>query len=209
MADAEDEEAPYVRLRVSPEQKRRWREYAEEHHYGTISGLIREAVENTIDDEWILQSDSSVSVDQGDLGIDEIKDNMETLNAKIDNLITHGMGTEDDKLSHDDLVELSTKCEEQLPVVRDEEHLRAILEFKSDYPRLTDREKYGTVDGIASYFDKDKTEVWQALQYLENVGSARVRSVVHMSARHWYIKDPDAEMRSDIEDYMQSDEFHA
>lgn len=54
------------------------------HHYGIISGLVREAVENTIDDEWVLQSDSSVSVDHGELGIAEI----ETLNVKIGNLIT-------------------------------------------------------------------------------------------------------------------------
>jgi hypothetical protein len=70
-----------------PQQKRWWK-YAGEHHYGTISGLVREAVENTVDDEWILQSDSSVSVEQGDLGIDEIKDEMETLNVKSDDLTT-------------------------------------------------------------------------------------------------------------------------
>jgi hypothetical protein len=208
MADTEEEEAPYVRIRVSPEQKRRWREFAEEHHYGTISGLVPEVVESAIDDEWVLQSDSSVSVEQADLGIGEIKEETETLKPKIDDLITHGMGTEDDQLSHNELVELSTKCEDRLPAVRDEEHRKTILYLMKYHHDPMDVEKYETVGTIADYFGKDKHEVWQALEYLESVGSARVHSVVIESVRHWYVKDPDAEMRSRVEDCLESEEWN-
>ncbi|MFU1780564.1 hypothetical protein ACM16X_04190 [Haloarcula japonica] len=202
MADAEEEEAPYVRVRRSPEQKRRWREYAEEHHHGTISGLVREAVENTISDEWMLRSESSVSIDRDDLGIDELREEMETVNSKIDDLIVHGLGAEDDELSHDELVELSAKCEDRLPKVRDEGHLEAILELARDHRDPLDVEKYGTVGEVADYLGVDKHEAWQALEYLESVGSARVRSVVIESVRHWYIRDPDTEMREGVEAYL-------
>jgi predicted DNA-binding protein len=125
MANTEDE-APYIRVRLPPEQKQRWREYAEEHHHETISGLVRDAVENTIDDEWVLQSESSRNIDMDELGLDELKGKIETVNSKIDELIVHGLGVEDDQLSQDELVELSAKCEDRLPEVRGEEHLKGL-----------------------------------------------------------------------------------
>jgi hypothetical protein len=66
---------------------------------------------------------------------------METLNAKIDDLITHEVRTEDYELSHDELVDLSSKCEDRLPVVHDEEHLRAILDLMKDHLDPLDVEK--------------------------------------------------------------------
>lgn len=201
MADAE-EEAPYVRVRISPDQKRRWREYAEEHHHGTISGLVREAVENTISDEWVLRSETSVSVDRDDLGINELIEEMEIVNSKIDELVVHGLGAEDDELSHDELVELSAKCEDALPKARGEEHFEAVLELARDYPNLIDVKTYGTVEEVSDYMRLDKHEAWQALEYLESVGSARVQSVVIDSVRHWYIRDPNVEMDEEVETYL-------
>jgi predicted DNA-binding protein len=201
MANTEGE-APYIRVRLPPEQKQRWREYAEEHHHGTISGLVREAVENTIDDEWVLQSESSRDIDLDELGLDELKGEIETVNSKIDELIVHGLGVEDDQLSQDELVELSAKCEDRLPEVRGEEHLRTILELVRDHQIPIDMDKYGTVDEISNYFKRDQHEVWQALEYLESVGSARVQSVVIESIRHWYIQNPDVEMREEVEEYL-------
>jgi predicted transcriptional regulator len=105
------------------------------------------------------------------------------------------MWTEEDELSHDELVELSAKCEDQLPVVHDEEHLRAIWDLMMDHRDPLDVEKDRTVGTISDYFGRDKHEVWQALEYLESVGSTRVRSVVIESLRHWHRKDPDVEIR--------------
>jgi hypothetical protein len=49
-------------------------------------------------------------------------------------------------------VELSTNCEDRLPVVRDEGHLRAILDLMMDHRNPLDVEKDGTVGTIADYF---------------------------------------------------------
>lgn len=84
----------------------------------------------------------------------------------------------------DELVELSTKFEDRLPVVCDEEHLRATRDLMMDHHNPLDVEGNNTVGTIADSFGRDKHEVWQALGYLELVGFARVRPVVIKNVRH-------------------------
>lgn len=193
--EAEDV-SPHVRIRVHPEQKREWLEYADNNNL-SLTDLIKDSVENTISDEWVLASEAEADldlseIDFGDLeeDMEEVKSTLEAFKEHLDTLTVDGRDSEE-FLNRGELLSLAERVQTNLPVVNDGDMLiemcENVLHVQEDQvPWFTGR----AID-IARTIGEPEGHVRQTLIWLESDQQvSNVSSIIHEGERRWYEVDP-------------------
>lgn len=209
-----DDVSPHVRIRINPAKKQRWLEYADEHDL-SLTDLIKDAVDNTISDTWVLANEtnsespdlSNLDLDLGELDEDvqEVLSRLDSLQTQLDDITLAETGaTNAEPLPRQQLLVLANQCHDKLPQVTDGEHLIEISSMisgieNSEVPMLT-----GTAYDIAEAIDESEHHVRQALMFLENEQNANVTSIIHEGVRRWYEVDARADT-GDILDEIQTE----
>jgi hypothetical protein len=223
--------SPHIRIRIDPRKKKEWLEYAQEHHYGNLTDLIKSAVDNTIDDKWVLeekhQSDMDIDTSGLEEGIVDINDKLSIVEQKIDDLALQSGEETHTELSRDDLIKLANRCHDLLPRLQSEVQFPSLHQsFSIDLDNLPsdiDREIQskssadsiewvrakitGRAEDIANALEESVHHVRHALIFLEQseTGSL-VESVNDEGERRWFVRDPDASTDfSFLEDEQQDD----
>lgn len=210
-SDELDDISPHVRIRIKPEKKKQWLEYAEEHHQGNLTDLIKEAVDSTIDDVWVLKGDTEPEVDidlgglDGDVG--EILQRIQAIETQLDDISlqdTGGTANEEERLNREELISLADRCHDQLPLVADGDQLIEISSMvagieQADVSRLT-----GTASDIANAIDESEHRVRQALIFLEKQQNANISSIIYDGIRRWYEVNPRIEI-DDVFNDLETD----
>ncbi|ADD03826.1 uncharacterized protein Nmag_0234 [Natrialba magadii ATCC 43099] len=188
-----DDVSPHVHVKISKEKKIEWLNYAFEHYRGNLSTLVVEAVDNTINDEWVLAGEDTgeeVNVDFSgvDDDLDEIKGQMSALAEQVDALTlaqTEPEGYEE--LDRDELLTLANRVRDVLPEVPNEWVLTHILQETVaddvDHPETS-----GSAEDIAEYLGEHRHHVHDAAVLLEQ--EPEVESVLDGSVRRWYVRNP-------------------
>jgi len=100
MAEQDGDISPHVRIRIDPERKREWLEYADENDL-SLTDLIKTAVDNTISDTWVLESEVErsdvgevdVDLDGVDDGIDEVLERLTAIESQLDRVTLQDTGS--------------------------------------------------------------------------------------------------------------------
>jgi hypothetical protein len=210
--------SPHIRIRIKPQKKKEWLEYAEEHHHGNLTDLLKDAVDNTISDNWVLEDKHSpeTEIDTSELeeGVTEINDRLSVVERKLDDLTLQSSEDSEPNLGRDDLIKLANRCHDLLPRLQSEvqfpplqqslsvqpEDLSSKFEQDIQSERKEDsihsiRAKMtGRAEDIANAFEKPTHHVRQALIFLEESETgALIESTVDEGVRRWFIRDPDAD----------------
>lgn len=216
--DEEDLEdiSPHIRIRIDPQNKKDWIEYAEEHHHGNLTDLIKHAVENTISDTWVLEDKhhSETEIDTSDLeeGMSEITGKLSVVERKLDDLSLQSGEEPESNLSRDELMKLALRCQDLLPRLQSEIQFPPIQqgfsvqlqEVPSDFLQNDQSESSeqtlariraritGRAEDLADALDKPTYQVRQALAFLEQTETGSpVESTIDDGERRWFIRDPD------------------
>lgn len=200
--------SPHVRIRIDPSKKREWLIYAAENDL-SLTDLIKDAVDNTISDTWVLagevetqETPDTVDVDTSGIedGVQEIISRLEAFETQLDG-VTLGEGGEaaTDYLNRGELLELGNRCHNQLPIVADGDQLieltsQVVMPEGSVVPNLT-----GTAHDIAVVLGENEQHVRQALIFLEREQHTNISSIVHDGIRRWYEVDPTLDLDEVIE----------
>ena len=217
--DEEDLEdiSPHIRIRIDPQKKKEWLEYAEKHHHGNLTGLIKHAVDNTIGDTWVLKDKhhSGTETDTSELeeGVTEITDRLSVVERKLDDLALHSSEESDSEFSRDELIKLANRCQDLLPRLQSEIQFPSLRQgfsvqlrevpddFLQDGPSKSSKNTLarsrakitGRAEDLADALDKPSHQVRQALAFLEQTETgAVVESTIDEGERRWFIRDPDA-----------------
>lgn len=203
-----DDISPHIRIRIDPEKKLKWLQYADENNL-SLTDLIKEAVDNTIDDEWVLESqrrsnlpDIDLELSTLDTNFDEVVSRLESIETQLDDVTLSGTGAEDatEYLERQELISHSSRCLEKLPKVPDGESLIELTSQMAGYdaeevPTLT-----GTAPDVAKALGENEIHVRQALIFLEKEQHANVSSIVHDGIRRWYEVNPQLDLDEVIEE---------
>lgn len=196
----------YIQIQISASTKEKWREYAENQHHGTLTGLIKDAVNNTISDDWVLRSEGDVEIDAESLGISDIEEKIDVINDKLDRVLISDI---DDALEEDiddqerrdveetDIIEMAAQTQDILPRCRDEDQLHRLVKASrhrdTDVRALVDNDDrwptLGSINEIANELDVSRAAAWSAVEKVEG-GSRQVRSVVIDGEQRFFIRDP-------------------
>lgn len=205
--------SPHVRIRIKPEKKQKWLQYADDQGL-SLTDLIKDAVDSTIDDEWVLASqsqDESTDVDINlgafDDNFADVLDHLESIESQLDEVALSGStGTDEaDSLDRQELISLANKCHEKLPRVPDGDALVELTSRMTGYeqeevPMLT-----GAAEDIAGAIDEPTPQVRKALIFLEQEQHANISSIIHKGIRRWYEVDPHIDLDEVIEN-VETDE---
>ena len=211
--DSEEDVSPHVRLRIEPEQKKKWLDFIEDSdNYTTLTDLIKTSVSNTIDSKWVLvdgDRDESVPNDLTD-SIDEIDSRLDVIETQLDDAVLGDADPSEQRLTEQELMDLARVCHDNLPLVQDAGHLRDLsthydIKLSSDIQAKVS----GTAQDISAHISEPVDHVRNALIYLERQETANVESVVHEGTRRWFEKDPNAdrniESRLEFEEKVSED----
>lgn len=200
--------SPHIRIRIDPARKKRWLEYAHEYDL-SLTDLIKEAVDNTISDTWVLASEGEaeeqspmVDVDTSELedGMQEILSRLNAFEIQLDDVtLSDAASQSTDYLDRSELISLANRCHNQLPKAADGDQLieltsQILLPEESEIPKLT-----GTAHDIAVVLGESEQHVRQALIFLEQEQNANISSIIHKGIRRWYEVDPNLELGDIIE----------
>ena len=103
---SEDEDfadiSPHTCIRIAPRKKKEWLEYADENHHGNLTDLIKDAVDNTIENKWVLankhQAESDIDTSELEDGVTEITDRLSVVEDKIKDLSLQSTGAAETEL---------------------------------------------------------------------------------------------------------------
>lgn len=200
--DDDPEISKHVHITVKKDTKRAWLEYAEEHYHGVLSSLVKDAVNQYIDEKWVLANEEDNTETEVDIeGVSEIKSDLTAIREQIDSL---SMNTpiEDDSLSESETITLANRVLDNLPSVPDRDsllELNAHLTVEDrEVPKVT-----GAADDLAIYLDEEEEHVRRACLYLEHNEIETVESVIDDGVRRWYQINPRVD-RWDENEYLQS-----
>lgn len=218
---SEDDElediSPHIRIRIDPRKKKEWLEYADEHHHGNLTDLIKDAVDNTIDDTWILEDkhrpDSELDTSELEGGISEVNDRLSVVEEKINDLSLQSNEDSETDFSRDELIKLANSCHDLLPRLQSEiqfpplqrslsidlddipsEYQQEVEDNNVTNPAGSIRAKMtGRPEDLSDALEEPVHHVRQALIFLEqsNTGSL-VESTIDEGERRWFVRDPDA-----------------
>lgn len=217
--DKEDVEdiSPHVRIRIDPGKKKDWMEYAEKHHHGNLTDLIKHAVDNTIDDTWVLadkhHSETEIDTSELEEGVTEITDRLSLLERKLDDLALHSSEESESEFNRDEQIKLANRCQDLLPRLQSEIQFPPLRQgfsvqlqevpddFLQDGPSKSSENTLariraritGRAEDLADALDKPSYQVRQALAFLEQTETGPpVESAIDDGERRWFIRDPDA-----------------
>ena len=182
--------------------------YADEHDL-SLTDLIKEAVDNTIDDTWVLAGEAEpdkpnrVDVDTAKLedDLDEVLSRLDAFEAQLDGVtLQKGSGDSIEYLDRSELISLANSCHDRLPKVADGDQLieltsQVLVPEEAEVPRLT-----GVAHDIAAELGKSEEHVRQALIFLEREQNANISSIIHDGVRRWYEVDPKVALSDVVED---------
>ena len=187
--DEEDVEdiSPHVRIRIDPGKKKDWMEYAEKHHHGNLTDLIKHAVDNTIDDTWVLESDqrqtTEVDLEPIQQELSELKDDVSYIQKTVEQL-ERPSGGESERLDRDETLDLATQLHDMIPdVPRDEEPP------PMDPDQLDEHERTGLPSELADELDLSGHQVRQALIELQS-SLSNIKTRQKGDKRQWYEETP-------------------
>ena len=209
--------SPHVRIRIDPEKKKNWIEYAEKHHHGNLTDLIKHAVDNTVEDTWVLadKHHPEMGIDTSELeeGVSEVTDRLSVVEQKLDDLALHSSDESESELSRDEVMKLAHRCHDLLPRLQSEIQFPSVQqgfsvqlrEVPDDFlqssqskgdgdtlARIRSRIT-GRAEDLADALDEPSYQVRQALIFLEQTETGSpVESIVNEGERRWFIRDPDA-----------------
>lgn len=209
--------SPHVRIRIDPEKKKNWVEYAEKHHHGNLTDLIKHAVDNTIEETWVLADNHhpETEIDPSELeeGVTEITDRLSVVEQKLDDLALHSSDESESELSRDEIMKLAHRCHDLLPRLQSEIQFPSLQQGFSVQLRevpedfLQDDQSNGSTntlarirakitgraEDLADALDEPSYQVRQALIFLEQTETGSlIESTIHEGERRWFIRDPDA-----------------
>ena len=217
--DEEDVEniSPHVRIRVDPQTKKEWIEYAENHHNGNLTALIKHAVNNTISDTWVLENeyrpDAEIDTSELEEGVTEITDRLSVVERKLDDLALQSGEKPESDFNRDEIIKLAHHCQDLLPRLQSEiqfpplqkgysvksgevpdDFLERIPSDGGEHTLSQIRAKItGRAEDLADALDKPPHQVRQALAFLEQTETGLlVESTVDAGERRWFVRDPDA-----------------
>ena len=174
-----------VRVPLTEDTAERWTEAAEELNRPK-TGMIREAVELYLDDEWILESEAGNDVPE------EVTERLERIETQLDNLAldTTSDGAEaPPDMSRDELIGLADTARERIPVVADAQDFAGQLSTG-----MINRPCH--VDHLADVLDADVDRVERALIYARE--HMDVDSTQIGSDRGWFRVIPDSDTSSSV-----------
>ena len=200
--------SPHVRIRIDPARKRDWLVYADEHDL-SLTDLIKEAVDNTINDTWVLAGDAepdepnTVDVDTSKLenDLDEVLSRLNAFETQLDGVtLQEGADTSTEYLDRSELIFLANRCHDQLPKAADGDQLRELssqvfIPEETEVPQLT-----GVAHDIALALEESEQHVRQALIFLEREQNANISSIIHDGVRRWYEVDPTLDIADVVDD---------
>lgn len=204
--------SPHVRIRVDPAKKKRWLEYADEHNL-SLTDLIKEGVDNTINDTWVLAGEteaeersSTVDINTSELenGMEEVLGRLDVLQDQLDDVTVEQSDASAESIPRSQVVQIASQCLDHLPKVRDGDQLLEMYEEvlvpdESELPIMT-----GLASDIANAIDERESHVRQALIFLETQQHNNVASIIHNGLRRWYEVDPTMDF-SDALENLQTD----
>jgi len=231
---SEDDElediSPHIRIRIDPRKKKEWLEYADEHHHGNLTDLIKDAVDNTIDDTWVLEEkhQASTEIDTSGLeeGISEVNDRLSVVEKQINDLSLQSNEDSEAGFSRDELVKLANNCHDLLPRLQSEIQFpplqRSLSIDLNDIPDEYEQEAKssnatsplgsirakitGRPEDLADALDEPVHHMRQALIFLEQSDTGLlVESAIDEGERRWFVRDPDASPDFDFLEEQGSD----
>lgn len=218
---SEDDElediSPHIRIRIDPRKKKEWLEYADEHHHGNLTDLIKDAVDNTIGDTWVLEEkhQANTEIDTSGLeeGISEVNDRLSVVEQKINDISLQSHEESETEFSRDEIIKLANNCHDLLPRLQSEVQFpplqRSLSIDLNDIPNEYEQEAKsnnatnplgslrakitGRPEDLADALDEPVHHVRQALIFLEQseTGSL-VESTIDEGERRWFVRDSDA-----------------
>lgn len=181
-------EKKQIHIRIDEEDKQRWETYADENddiYNGSLTTLIKRAVNHEISDTWVLETEEQSEVDfepvQDDLT--ELKEDLEYVKETLDQLerSTGGNGEEFDR---EQALDLGSQIHDMLPYVsRDEEPPPMDPEEVSEYKRA------GLPSELADELDVPEFHVRKALLELQK-GLSNIKTRQKGDTRQWYVEGP-------------------
>lgn len=197
-ADELDDISPHVRIRIDPSKKKQWLDYADEHGL-SLTDLIKEAVDNTLNDTWVLAGEAepeepaTVNVDTGKIEDDlqEVLSRLDAFETQLDGVTLQESGDHTTEyLDRSDLISLANRCHDHLPKAADGDQLieltsQVLVPEETEIPKLT-----GLAHDIAVVLEESEQHVRQALIFLEREQNANISSIIHDGVRRWYEVDP-------------------
>lgn len=213
-----DDVSPHVHVKIDAEKKIRWLQYAEENYHGNLSTLVVEAVDNTISDNWVLESEAESEIDAASIDVDlsgvdgdldDIKSQLTALSEQMDNLTLSGSAPDDDELDERDLMRLANRVRDMLPEAPNEWTLLNVFDAHSTVEESERVRLTGTVSDLADYLEEPRYHVWDAAVFLENKDE-HVKSVIDDGTRRWFVHNPRVEIPEfdvDEEDIPEDVEF--
>lgn len=229
--DELEEISPHIRIRIDPRKKKKWVEYADEHHHGNLTDLIKDAVENTIDDTWVLAEKHQIKTDfdTSDLeeGISEVNDRLSVIEQQINDLSLQSNETSATDFSRDEIIKLANNCHDLLPRLQSEiqfpplqrslsidlndipkEYEQEVKTNNATNPLASIRAKItGRPEDLADALDEPVHHVRQSLIFLEQSETgSQVESTIDEGERRWFVRDPDASPDFDFLDAQGNDD---
>lgn len=222
--------SPHIRIRIDPRKKKQWLEYADEHHHGNLTDLIKDAVDNTIDDTWVLEDkhQAGTDIDTSGLeeGIAEVNDRLSVVEKQINDLSLQSNDDSKAGFSRDELIKLANNCHDLLPRLQSEIQFPSLQQSLSvslnDIPDEYEREAKssnatnplasirakitGRPEDLAEALNEPVHHVRQALIFLEQseTGSL-IESTIDEGERRWFVRDIDASPDFDFLDEQERD----
>ena len=211
--DSKPDVSPHVRLRIEPEQKKKWLEFLDDSdEYTTLTDLIKTSVNNTINGKWVLVGDDRDESVPNELAesIEAIDSRLDVIETQLDSAVLGEADPSDQQLSEQELMDLARLCHDNLPIVQDGNHLRDLTPyFDLQLPLDLQAKITGTAQAISAHINEPTDHVRNALIYLEHQETANVESIIHDGTRRWFEKDPtverDIESRLELQDAVDED----
>ncbi|WP_152529757.1 hypothetical protein [Candidatus Halobonum tyrrellensis] len=195
---AKKDVSPHVHAKVGEETKKRWLEYAHEHHRGNLSSLIVEAVDQTISDHWVLESEAQSKTENIDVdlsGVDEeledVQEQLIVLSRQIDGLTVADATGGEKELEESELIRLANLIYDTLPSAPSEWAFTHLMKYWSELEPKHRPKISGNADDLADYHEESRYHIQDAAIYLENKDES-VKSVIDSGIRRWYIHRPDS-----------------
>lgn len=191
----DEDETKHIHIRIDSSKKQKWERYVEENGLGTLTQLIVQAVDNTISDKWVLDSNANLSFNSEPLEeqISELTDQVLSMQSQLDEVQSPDV-VDEERLTREELIPIANSAHDILAVARNDEDMRIIAENAHviDEPRgrLT-----GTAEDIAEEIEESVFATRQALIWLEREQNVPVSSFIDENGmRRWYELDPDLEV---------------
>lgn len=203
--------SPHIRIRINPEQKRDWLEYADNNNL-TLTDLVKDSVENTISDDWVLASEAESDFDFGDLDfgdleedMQEVKSMLQAFETQLDDITVAESTTDEELLERHELLPLSERVQDQLPEVSDGD---ALIELGKNVIELHEHQIpwfTGRARDIAKAIDEPENHVRQALIWMESEQVSNVSSIIYDGERRWYEVNPNKTVDETLEQLTEDD----